>query len=235
VSCQGWRSYWGYRMRTGWVPANGIDAAASDDFNDFVLNVLDQDRGSFGEVVRRFVGLPSPNVDFVGRFEHLVEDTCEALRLGGERFCAAAIRQRPHENVNDYHRFPALYRPEVAARLAEAERQTIERFYAEDPIPARLVLGGGADPPSPPRAECSAASHDLRRAERHVRALERALSLSRQAEARLESALTQAHAERDQAAHALTSLRSSHLLRCTRRLRGAYYRARAGGSVAGRR
>jgi hypothetical protein len=132
-----WRSYWGHRMRAGWDRTIGIDAiAANDDFNRFVLALLDHHRGSFDEIVRRFVGLPSPCVDFVGRFENLVEDTCEALRLGGERFSASAIRQHPRVNVNDYRTFPALYRREVAVRLAEAEHQTIERFYADDPIPA---------------------------------------------------------------------------------------------------
>jgi hypothetical protein len=141
-----WRSYWGHRMRAGWDPANALDAvAASEDFNEFILNVIDHGEGAFDEMVRRFVGLPSPSVDFVGRSEHLVEDACEALRLAGEPFSASAIRDHPRENANAYGRFPALYRPEVAPRLAESERDTIERFYADDPVPARLILSGHED------------------------------------------------------------------------------------------
>jgi hypothetical protein len=224
-----WRSYWGHRMRAGWDRTIGIDAiAANDDFNRFVLALLDHHRGSFDEIVRRFVGLPSPCVDFVGRFENLVEDTCEALRLGGERFSASAIRQHPRVNVNDYRTFPALYRREVAVRLAEAEHQTIERFYADDPIPANLLEGAIANPCSPPRIECNHHSdaYNRQRSEERVRALERALGRSRQAEASLQRALTEARTERDQTTCALESLRNSQLLRRTRTLRSAYYRVR---------
>ena len=151
-----WRSYWGHRMRAGWDRTIGIDAvAASDDFNRFVLALLDDHRGSFDEIVGRFVGLPRPSVDFVGRFENLVEDTCEALRLSGERFSASAIRKHPRVNVNDYRSFPALYRPEVAVRMAEAEHRTIERFYADEPIPDNLLEGTVADRHSPPRSACN--------------------------------------------------------------------------------
>jgi len=226
-----WRSYWGHRMRAGWDPANALDAvAASEDFNDFILNVIDHGAGAFDQIVRRFVGLPSPSVDFVGRFEHLVEDACEALRLAGEPFSASAIRDHPRENANDYGRFPALYRPEVAARLAESERQTIERFYAEDPVPAGLILGGQEGGRSPaarsglPRE--AAENLSLRREAQRARALERALELSRGAQTRLESELEQAQTERDQALHALSLLQHSHLVRYTRTLRLAYYRAR---------
>jgi hypothetical protein len=126
--------------------------------------------------------------------------------------------------------FPALYRPEVAARLAESERQTIARFYADDPAPARLILNGHEDQRSlhskrRPQREASE-MFSLRREARRVRALERALDLSRGARARLESELEQAQTERDQAVHALSLLQHSHLVRYTRTLRLAYYRTR---------
>jgi len=220
-----WRSYWGHRMRAGWDPASGIDDAASDDFNEFVVKVLDRGEWSFDRVVRRFVGLPSPSVDFVGRFEHLLEDTCDALRLAGEEFSTDAITRLAPANANDYGRFPAAYRPEVAARLAEAERETIERFYADDPVPAGLILGADRLPRHA-RSGHRSATRDVECLEGRVRALERALSLSRVAETRLELALRTAHAERDQTACALASLRGSRLVRYTRTARTAYYRAR---------
>lgn len=226
-----WRSYWGHRMRAGWDPANALDvAAASEEFNEFVLNVIAQGEGAFDQMVRRFVGLPSPTVDFVGRFEHLVEDACEALRLAGEPFSASAMRDHPRENASDYGRFPALYRPEVAARLAESERETIARFYAHDPTPDRLILGHEDSSRSfaAGRGASGAAAESLalRREQEHVRALKRAIGLSRSACACLESELEQAQVERDQAAHALRLLQHSHLVRCTRTVRMVYYRAR---------
>ncbi|MGA9285448.1 MAG: hypothetical protein WBV85_08395 [Solirubrobacteraceae bacterium] len=144
-----WRSYWGHRMRTGWRSDNGLDvAAASNDFNEFIVGVLEYREGYVSELVSQFVGTPVQKVDFVGRFEHLIDDLCTALRLGGESFSEAAIRAYPPQNNNDYDAFPAIYRPEVAAQLAEAEHETIERFYSDDPIPAAIVAGGQRDPKS---------------------------------------------------------------------------------------
>jgi hypothetical protein len=132
-----------------------------------------------------------------GRRPALIDDACEALRLAGEPFSASAIRDHPRENANDYARFPALYRPDVAARLAEPERQTIERFYADDPVPARLIPRDHEDRRSPAskRGEPREAAENLslRREARRVRAFE----LSRVAQTRLESELEQAQTERD--------------------------------------
>jgi hypothetical protein len=177
-----------------------------------------------GSWMTQAVGLPSPNVDFVGRFEYLIDDACEALRLAGEPFSPDAIRRQPRENANDYSRFPARYRPDVAG----SPNPSIDRFYADNPIPANLILDTDVAQP-PPCSECAApsVSHDLQRAGERVRTLERALSLSRSAETELELALAQAQKERDRAALALNSLQASHLVRYTRTLRVAYYRARS--------
>jgi hypothetical protein len=154
-----WRSYWGHRMRAGWDRTIGIDAvAASNDFNRFVLALLDDHRGSFDEIVGRF----------------------------------------------------------------------IERFYPDDPTPANLLEGAMADPCSPLLIKYNhrSGAYNRQRSEERVRTLERALSRSRQNEASLQRALTEARTERDQAACALESLRNSRLMRRTRTLRSAYYRAR---------
>jgi hypothetical protein len=135
-----WRSYWGYRMRTGWREDNGIDLAAkSCEFNDFIERMLKYRPGYLSELVGQFVGSPVPIVDFVGRFEHLVDDVCTALRLGGESFSEFAIRDYPHQNVSDYDRFPAVYHPDVADHLIEAEDETIKRFYACEPVIAAMI------------------------------------------------------------------------------------------------
>lgn len=137
-----WRSYWGHRMRTGWRDDNGIDVAArSNEFNDFIDRVLKYRPGYLGELVGQFVGSPVPGVDFVGRFERLVDDVCTALRLGGESFSEAAIRAYPCQNGSEYDRFPAVYLPEVAARLVEAEDETIKRFYAHAPMLPAVIRG----------------------------------------------------------------------------------------------
>ncbi|MGA2319505.1 MAG: hypothetical protein ABSG95_02025 [Solirubrobacteraceae bacterium] len=226
-----WRSYWGYRMRVGWSMENEIDsAAASDDFNDFATRVLDHCSGHVDELVRQFIGSPAPRVDFVGRFEHLVADTCTALRLGGESFYEDAVRAHPNVNVSDYDSFPARYRPDVAARLAEAEHQTIERFYPDDPIPAALIVGAPPKVPAPvdegARVGPSPTHGELQRLGNRVGALERALDHSHRAEEGLKLALSQTRTQLDRTERALDSLRGSSVVRYTRPLRVAYYRTR---------
>ena len=235
-----WRSYWGHRMRAGWDMENGIDrAAASSDLNEFVTRVMERCPGQLDALVDRFVGSPQPQVDFVGRFEHLVQDTCTALRLAGERFAEDAVRGYPKVNANDYGSCPARYRPDVAERLARAERRTIERFYPDDPLPAALIARPPEELDGELGGETSAvAAHpeleQLQLGER-VRALERALARSQRSEVTLTQVLAQARTELEETERALETLRASSILRYTRPLRLAYYRTRAHSSPASER
>lgn len=66
------------------------------------------------------------------------------MREAGEEFDERALRAHPPDNVADYERFPAAYRRDLAERLAESERATIDRFYPGELIPAGLLA------PAPP-------------------------------------------------------------------------------------
>jgi len=220
-----WRSYWGHRMRAGWVEDNPVDAAAHDDFNEFVLRMLDRHAGHFTELVRRFVGLPEPEVDFVGRYERLTVDAERALRLGGERFHAGVLRAHPRENANDYARFPASYRPEVAALLAQAERETIERFYPYEPVPQRLLSARGSARGPAPRAR--AAGEQLAVLGCYARGLERTLERARAREREQQLQLQRLQLQLEHATIANERLRASRLIRYSRPLRTRYYAVRA--------
>lgn len=135
-----WRSMWGYRMRTGWDPNRRVDSVArSDDFNTFVERVVEHFPGYLESQFARYIGPPLQPIEFIGRFETLIDDLVRALNEAGEEFDEPTLRSHPPDNVNDYERFPASYRQGVAVRLAESERAVIDRFYASEPIPARLV------------------------------------------------------------------------------------------------
>jgi len=227
-----WRSYWGHRMRAGWLAESSLDrATASDDFNEFIMRVVEHCPGTVDGLVRRFIGSPTAEVAFVGRFEHLLEDTCQALTLSGERFSLPALRAHPPENTNDYVRFSALYKPEVAERLAAAEHETIERFYPEDPLPSQLLIDrAGAQPPT-------ARELDSQRLQEQAWRLGRALERARSTEAHLSGSLMRERARHAETAAALAALRESYLVRGTRPLRVGYYQVRRGliGARSGRR
>jgi hypothetical protein len=116
----------------------------SEDFNTFIEHVVERLPDHLSPEFARYIGPPSRPIEFIGRFEMLVDDLVRGLREADENFDEQILRSHPPDNVNDYARFPAVYRRNVAARLAESEHAVIDRFYASEPIPARLVA-----PPEP--------------------------------------------------------------------------------------
>jgi hypothetical protein len=138
-----WRSLWAYRMGTDWAFA-GEDMPRSEDFDTYIEQAIELRPGHLENYFARWIGPASDPIDFIGRFESLVDDLVRAMREAGEPFDEPALRAHPPDNVADYERFPAFYRRDLAERLADSERATIDRFYAGEPIPAGILA------PAPP-------------------------------------------------------------------------------------
>ncbi len=136
-----YRSFWSYRMRRGWRSDHPLDRAArAEDFNEFAARACERMPGYLGLLFGEFIGPRERPIDCIGRYERLCEDLCAGLRQAGESFDEQALRAFAPVNVSDYERHPAYYEPEVAWRLALAERDVIERFYSHDPVPAGLLV-----------------------------------------------------------------------------------------------
>lgn len=78
-------------------------------------------------------------LDFIGRYESLVEDLIRALRMAGETFDPALLRSVPPANVSsrlsDWAQ-RCLYTEELRAAMAESEREAMEIFgYRAEEIP----------------------------------------------------------------------------------------------------
>jgi hypothetical protein len=124
-----YRSYWQFKMTNGWDPANRLDVECrSTSFHQFVRNVLDQFPGIYGENLVKFVGPPEDEIEFVGKYENLVEDLILALKYAGERFDEKAIRTLSPCNVSDKIRFPAEYTDLLEYEVRQAEIMVIRRF-----------------------------------------------------------------------------------------------------------
>lgn len=124
-----YRSYWQYKMTYGWDPHNAIDQRCrADDFHAFATAVLTQMPGVYSRSLADFVGTAQQPIDFIGKYENLVEDLITALNLAGCRFDEDAIRALPPLNVSDKQAFPADFTPALEAAVLSAEADLITRF-----------------------------------------------------------------------------------------------------------
>jgi hypothetical protein len=229
-----WRSYWGHRMREGtWWEEIEIDRVAGhDDFGEFIRRVTRHLPGYLSSIYEQFVGTPADEIDFVGRYEHLADDLCIALRLAGETFNEAALRSAAPANVNDYARFPAFYEPDLAFALARSERRAIERFYPWQLVPehvvaphARPAVSGRGGEVGELQRVLEEGALRLRDAKAEAIAAQRSrFRIARELDA-ARVTLTDERAAHAQTTHALCQLQHSRILRLSRPLRLVYYRA----------
>ena len=122
----GWyESIWKYRTRFGkWRARNNCGltkTCASDDFNEFIDNVIAQGP-YYGDLVKEF-----SSVDFMGRYENLVEDLIKALTMAGEKFDEKAIRK--YGRVNSSREVKLRYRAWQKKKLLEVERDVVNSYY----------------------------------------------------------------------------------------------------------
>lgn len=127
-----YRSYWQFKQTVGWDDANDLDCQCRDDrFEVFVRQVLEKFPGIYSRTLKEFVGPADAPIEFIGRYENLVEDLVRALSLAGEDFDAAAVRALPPYNVSDKRKAPAVYTPDLEAAVRLAEAEAFARFGYE--------------------------------------------------------------------------------------------------------
>ena len=126
-------SYWSFRSRKGArrddkFPADGL---WSDNFDEFVNNILDAFPGGFvTELYQYYVGEDLNKVDFIGRQETLIDDLVDALEMAGESFEAGMLRATPPQNqsLNIWKR-QCVLRDDTLKRIHDAESWVYEKFY----------------------------------------------------------------------------------------------------------
>jgi hypothetical protein len=99
-----------------------------NDFERFLLNVLDSSPGHCSAVYRRFVGAVGHEISFIGAFENLADDLVKGLTSADERFDEEKLRATPIRNVGDYQAFSTRCSDEIRQRVFKTEREAFERF-----------------------------------------------------------------------------------------------------------
>lgn len=134
-----YRSEWANEMRVGWPENRQLHDLRSDHFPTFVSRVIERHPGYYSKRLAQFTGPPDAPINFVGRHESLVDDLVRALSLAGEEFDEVGLRAVPPANRNDYTRHHAKYDRALAERVIESEQEAIQRWYANDPLPAHVL------------------------------------------------------------------------------------------------
>ncbi len=125
-----WKSYWIFKRTHGWDLKNRFDVRCMEnDFERFMVNVLENSPGHCSAVFRRFVGAVGHEISFIGTFENLVDDLVKGLHCAGERFHEEKLRATPTRNVGDYQAFTTRCSDELRQRVLESEREALERFH----------------------------------------------------------------------------------------------------------
>lgn len=143
-----YKSYWSYKMRTGWE--NQFDNAyRADDFPTFVSNVLEGMPGWVSKLYTKFLGPNGDWVDFVGKQETLRDDLISALRLAEEDFYESGIYATDPMNKSSHLKewsekcyLSLALKKEIYAK----EKEAIELFgyHNEDLEPAICDISAAA-------------------------------------------------------------------------------------------
>ena len=136
-----WRSFWRFHKgpaRRYVVSEQVCRECWSEDFDEFLRNVVARLPGHYGAVIDNYLGpIDAHACDMIGRQERLVDDLLVALERAGEPHDAAAIRAVPRTNVAD---------PGIAAECTPATRDAL--LAAEAAMMRRFGYDGrpAADP-----------------------------------------------------------------------------------------
>jgi hypothetical protein len=97
------------------------------DFPDFLNRMTVEGQDFLSDYYEQFVGPPDNEIDFVGRYENLVEDLVIALRLAGQEFNEPMLRR--FDPINQTIDAPLLTDPDLVSRVMLSERRAYDRFY----------------------------------------------------------------------------------------------------------
>jgi len=109
---------------------NPLDkSCCSANFHVFVENVLQKYPGICSKTFDAFVGTANCEIEYIGRYEELLENLVVALHRAGEFFDEEAIRRCPPQNVSEKKRFCADFTTALKDRIRESEKDGFKRFY----------------------------------------------------------------------------------------------------------
>jgi hypothetical protein len=127
-----YQSWWRHRHTFGdWNESEPLDRFGRGSFEEFLLGVTQNLPGFCTEFFERFTGPAEMSIEFIGRYETLVDDLIEALHMAGETFDEDAVRTLAPLNVSSPN-IRGEYSLEARERVKAVERRAYERFYPDE-------------------------------------------------------------------------------------------------------
>jgi hypothetical protein len=125
-----YRSYFCYRLKTGHIdkqfPLDKLLGGTFEEWLELILHTYPD--GFLTKMLQHY----TPGMDFVGKYENLVEDLIHALYQSETFFLVDQIRETPPVNqaaaLPEYDEIQAS--EELISRIEAADRKVVDKFYA---------------------------------------------------------------------------------------------------------
>lgn len=122
---KGWTDWGTQNSRVRWHPNSTLNGLGSDDFNQFVRNVV---RARPGYVSEMLFSYTKPGISFIGKTESLRDDLGYVLDLLGLEYDREAIKEAPRKNVSKTNPTKVEWDPDLRAAVMRLELPALVHF-----------------------------------------------------------------------------------------------------------
>jgi hypothetical protein len=115
-----------------WHPQRELECCESDDFSEFVRRCIEREPAYVTRMYEWYIGPPGfETVDFIGRYENLIDDLVQVLKMLSCEFDESVLRQHPPANISLGAAGEPIWDPELRERILALEAPTLRRFYGD--------------------------------------------------------------------------------------------------------
>ena len=113
-----------------WHPQRCLEKCRSDDFSEFIRLCIEHEPGYVSRMYEWYIGpVGYEYVEFIGRYENLVEDLADVLTAIGYTVDREALHQFGPVNVSPKACGEPVWNPALRRRILELEAPAIRRFF----------------------------------------------------------------------------------------------------------
>lgn len=121
----GWNDWGTQNSATDWHPNSVLNGLGSDDFNEFVWNVV---RVRPGYVSELYYSFTKPGIGFIGKTETLRDDLCYVLDYLGHTYSTDSVIKSQRKNVSKTEQAETSWDPELRLLVMKLELSALIHF-----------------------------------------------------------------------------------------------------------